>query len=155
MGRIISDVTAMAAALIFSGLCAVSAQGAGMTFGARHGGAGFNASSMKRMDTEAGCTSALSRKIDGSGGVTGLYCRLSGTTMNIYLALSDEAILEIAQDPHAATNLAAVRDSFLSAACRRDSMLLQGAYSAVNYRLVNKNRQEIASYTIRRSECGR
>ena len=109
------------------------------------------AAAMNKMDIEARCTNAISRT--GSDSVTGLFCRLNGTTMNIYLSLSDEAIIEIAQDPNAVANLSAVRQNLLIQACNRNSMLVQGSYNTVKYNLVDKYRNEIASYTIHRTEC--
>jgi hypothetical protein len=125
---------------------------AGMIIGGRNAGtSAMSAAAMNKIDTENRCTNAISRT--SSESVTGLFCRLNGTTMNIYLALSDEAIMEIATDPNAAANLSAVRQNLLAQSCRRNSMLLQGSYTTVKYNLVDKSKNEIASYTIHRTEC--
>ena len=130
----------------------LNADAAGITFGGRNAQTNArSAAAMNKMDIEARCTNAISRT--GSDSVTGLFCRLNGTTMNIYLSLSDEAIIEIAQDPNAVANLSAVRQNLLIQACNRNSMLVQGSYNTVKYNLVDKYRNEIASYTIHRTEC--
>ncbi|MBQ8707446.1 MAG: hypothetical protein IJ523_05115 [Succinivibrionaceae bacterium] len=149
MKRLLSRfLLALAAAALACQAC-----GAGMTFGApkNQTRSGVSASAMNRLDVEARCTNSISKT--SSAAVTGLFCRLSGNTMNIYLALSDDALQEIASDPHAAANLTAIRGSFVTQACRRDSLLRQGSYQTVKYLLVDKYRREIASYTVSRTEC--
>ncbi len=125
---------------------------AGMTFGVRDNPrANFSGEAMNRLNVESACTNAISRY--ESVYISGLNCRLSGSTMNVYLALSDEALRQIAQDPNAIANLATVRQNFLTHACKRDSMLLNSSYTTVKYYLVDKYRNEIANYAIHRADC--
>lgn len=111
----------------------------------------FNANSLSNHNLEANCTNAVSKVTNES--MTGLYCRLNNGTLNVYLALSDEALLEISKDKNAQYNLQQLRSTFVNNSCKRDSYLVSGSVNSVQIHLVDKFRKGLIDYEIKRSDC--
>ncbi|MGN1357261.1 MAG: hypothetical protein ACI4VX_06220 [Succinivibrionaceae bacterium] len=120
---------------------------AGGTFGTKTIKPGF----LNSHQTESNCTNAVNKIATSS--VTGLYCRLQGADLHIYLALTDEGLAEISQDNNASANLSALQSVFVKDACKRGAFLSNPGANSVQIHLVDKFRQGLLDYTVRRSDC--
>ncbi len=117
------------------------------------GGKNFNPSFLNDHKLESNCTNAVN-KIENNS-LTGLFCRLNGSNLHIYLALTDEALVELRQDKNASKNLASLKSVFVQNACKRNSYFDQSLVTTLQIHLVNKFKQEIADYEIKSSDCRR